>query len=211
MIHQDTCLSDTRAWLWHTCGQLLWPWWPGRPGPLQAGELGHSDCTLGCTPVFPVPGARPLRLKRGVTQKQTPSGMTQIQPLAEPLPPGPTTFQASGGEVRGSRDRGGNSPGASPLPKQCLACDRAHRLSLRMWSTDFVSCRDRQERAIPKLLTQQMRATDNSRPWWLLAPQQAVIPTEAGVSKARLLPAPCPFHTHALGNYLGAHSSTKPR
>lgn len=32
---------------------------PGRPGPLQTGELGHSGCTQGCTPVFPVPGARP--------------------------------------------------------------------------------------------------------------------------------------------------------
>lgn len=130
-----------------------------------------------------------------MTQKQTPSGMTQIQPLAEPLSPGPTTSQARVGEVRGSRGRGGNGPGASHLPKQCPAGDHAHRLSLRMWSMDFVSCRDRQKTATHKLPTQQTRATDNSRPWWRLAPQQAIIPTEAGVSKARLLPAPCPFHT----------------
>lgn len=56
----------------------------------------------------------PLRWQRGVTQEQTPFGMTQIQSLAEPLPPGPTTSQASGGEVRGLRVRGGNSPESPP-------------------------------------------------------------------------------------------------
>lgn len=121
--------------------------------------------------------------------------MTQIQPLAEPLPPGPSTSQASGGKVRGSRGRGGNSPGASHLPEQCPAGHHVHQLSLRLWSMDFVSCRDRQETATHKLLTQQMRTIDNSGPWWLLAPQLAVIPTEADISMTRLLPAPCPFHT----------------
>lgn len=43
------------AHLWRASLALV----PGRPGPLQAGELGHSGCTQGCTPVFPVPGARP--------------------------------------------------------------------------------------------------------------------------------------------------------
>lgn len=89
--------------------------------------------------------------------------MTQIQPLAEPLPPGPSTSQASGGKVRGSRGRGGNSPGASHLPEQCPAGHHVHQLSLRLWSMDFVSCRDRQETATHKLLTQQMRTIDNSR------------------------------------------------
>lgn len=62
----------------------------------------------------------PLRWQRGVTQEQTPFGMTQIQSLAEPLPLGPTTSRASGGEVGGLRFRGGNSPGSPPQARTPL-------------------------------------------------------------------------------------------
>ena len=95
----------------------------------------------------------PLRWQRGVTQGQTPSSVTQIQPLAELLPPGPTTSQANGGEVRRSGGHGGNSHGASHFPKPCLA--GVHHRSPRMWTLSMTT---------GKLLTQQMRGTGNSRP-----------------------------------------------
>lgn len=151
-------------------------------------------------PSFSSSQCRPLGWQRGVTQGQTPSGVTQIQPLAELLPPpGPTTPQANGGEVRRSGGHGGNSPGVSHLPKPRLA--GVHRLGPRMWTLSM---------ATHKLLTQQMRGTDNSRPWERPTPWQALLPPPKQVSA---WPDGCqhlaPF-THALGNSLGERSSTEP-
>lgn len=53
---------------------------------------------------FPMPA--PQMAAWGVTQGHTPSGMTQIQPLAEPLPQGPTTSRAGGLVVVATRSQG---------------------------------------------------------------------------------------------------------
>lgn len=65
--------------------------------------------------------------------------MMQVQPPAQPLPPGLATSQASGGKVLGLRGHGGNSPGASHLSTPGPVSDHGHHLSPRMWSLDFVS------------------------------------------------------------------------
>lgn len=59
MEHQDTHLSGTRTWLWHTCGRaslapVAWQAW-ATPSRRQ----GHDSCIQSCTLVFPVPDARP--------------------------------------------------------------------------------------------------------------------------------------------------------
>lgn len=104
------------AHLWRSLAPVTWQAWT----TLSRGT-GARWLHPGLYPCFSSSQCPPLRWQRGVTQGQTPSGVTQIQPLAELLPPGPTTAQVSGGEVIGSGGHGSNSPGASHLPKPCPA------------------------------------------------------------------------------------------
>lgn len=128
---------------------------------------------------FPMPA--PQMAAWGVTQGHTPSGMTQIQPLAEPLPQGPTISRAGGGgevtgSITGSRGRSDNSlqPVTSPSHAQLTTTCTPSVQGCEAWTLSGALTGSK--RRPRKLLTLQMRGTDNSRPRQLLSPQQALSP-----------------------------------
>lgn len=83
----------TRAWFgapWHTCVERLWPQLPGRPRPPQAGELGHGRCAQAAPWFFQFLMPAPQVAAWGDSGTAT-FCMMQVQPPAEPLPPGLAT------------------------------------------------------------------------------------------------------------------------
>lgn len=170
----------------------------------------------GLYPSFSSSRYPPLRWQRGVTQGQTPSGVTQIQPLAELLSSGPATSPASGGEVTGSGGHSSNSPGARQLLKPCaqLACSTSAP-ECRAWAWSPALTGSQWQPPVTDPANEGKRKAPGPG---VLAPQQALwSPQKQGSPMAPIAArSDCCQHlaafTHTLcsGGLSWGHSSTRP-